>query len=62
MKNENEILKEKFNVYSGEKQDLTNRMNLLRQELNKFEEFASHQKNLLENNKKEYDNLKMKVN
>jgi len=29
--------------------------------MSKFEDFSNHQKTLLENNKKEYDNLKIKV-
>lgn len=54
-------MKEKNTAIASTNQDLNTKLNYLRQELVKYEDYSSHQKNLLENNKKEYDHLKSKV-
>lgn len=61
MRKENDNLREKLTILSNQNQEISLKLNFFKQELSKFDDFSSHQTNLLENNKKEYDNLKNKV-
>lgn len=48
-------------MISTQSNELNEKVNLLRQEIGKFEDYKIYQKNLQENIKREYENLKLKV-